>query len=202
MEERRDDGSEVPQPVSLSDERVADLLASSSPEAIEMLYERYGRLAYSLAFRVLNDGHAAEDVVQEAFLSMWRRSTTYRAQRGSVRTWVCSIVHNRALDRLRGRSGRARLDLPLEKASSQASMSDTWELVSADLERDHLRRALGDLPAEQRQTIELAYYGGYSQSEISDLMRVPLGTVKGRTRMALRKLRAVVEGEGLGMVTP
>ena len=186
--------------MSLSDEQVAALLASSSPEAIEMLYERYGRLAYSLAFRVLNDGHAAEDVVQDAFLSMWRRSTTYQPDRGSLRTWVCAIVHNRALDRLRGRSGRARLDLPLETASTQPAVSDTWEMVSAGLERDHIRGALGDLPAEQRQTIELAYYGGYSQTEISDLMRVPLGTVKGRTRIALRKLRGVLEGEGLGLV--
>ena len=187
--------------MSLSDERIAELLAASSPVAIEMLYERYGRLAYSLAFRVLNDGHAAEDVVQDAFVSMWRRGSTYRPDRGSLRSWTCAIVHNRALDRLRGRSGRARLDLPLERASARDTVPDTWETVAAELERDHIRQALEDLPVEQRQTIELAYYSGYSQREISSLMQVPLGTVKGRTRMALRKLRALVEEEGLGLAT-
>jgi RNA polymerase sigma-70 factor, ECF subfamily len=184
--------------VTSTDEEVVALLAGGDPQAIEMLYERYGRLAYSLAFRVLGDGAAAEDVVQEAFLSVWRRSSTFEAARGSLRTWLCSIVHHRALDRLRGRSGRARFDLALDHATTQPAVSDTWEVVAESLERDQIRTALGDLPAEQRQTIELAYYGGYSQSEISDLMRVPLGTVKGRTRMALRKLRGALETRGVG----
>lgn len=180
-----------------SDERVIDLIAQASPEGIEMLYDRYGRLAYTLALRVLGDAAAAEDVVQEAFLAVWRRAASYRPERGSLRTWVCSIVHHRAIDRLRGRSGRARLDLSLDKAPPDVALSDTWETVAADLERDHIRRALGELPDEQRRTIELAYYAGYSQSEISSLMSVPLGTVKGRTRMALRRLRSSLERQGL-----
>jgi RNA polymerase sigma-70 factor (ECF subfamily) len=184
--------------VTSADEQVVTLLAGGDPQAIEMLYERYGRLAYSLAFRVLGDAAAAEDVVQEAFLSVWRRSSTFEPARGSLRTWLCSIVHHRALDRLRGRSGRARFDLALDHATTETAVSDTWEVVAQALERDQIRTALGDLPAEQRQTIELAYYGGYSQSEISDLMRVPLGTVKGRTRMALRKLRGALETRGVG----
>ncbi len=162
-----------------------------------MLYDRYGRLAYTLALRVLGDTGAAEDVVQEAFLSIWRRAASYRQERGSLRTWVCSIVHHRAIDRLRGRSGRARLDLSLDKGPPEAALSDTWETVAADLERGHIRQALNELPDEQRKTIELAYYAGYSQSEISSLMSVPLGTVKGRTRMALRKLRSSLEHQGL-----
>ena len=171
-----------------------DLLTRAEPEGIEMLYDRYSGLAYTLAYRVLNDAGAAEDVVQEAFLSIWRRASTYRSDRGSLRTWVCSIVHHRALDRLRGRSGRARQDVALEHAPVEAtSVSDTWDRVAEELQRDEVRAALGNLSMEQRETIELAYFGGYSQTEISDLMRVPLGTVKGRTRLALRKLRGVLE---------
>jgi RNA polymerase sigma-70 factor (ECF subfamily) len=180
--------------VSDADTRMLDLLTRAEPEGIEMLYDKYSGLAYTLAFRVLNDAGAAEDVVQEAFLSIWRRASTYRSDRGSLRTWVCSIVHHRALDRLRGRSGRARQDVALEHAPVEAtSVSDTWDRVAEELQRDEVRVALGNLSMEQRETIELAYFGGYSQTEISDLMRVPLGTVKGRTRLALRKLRGVLE---------
>ncbi|TMC48811.1 MAG: sigma-70 family RNA polymerase sigma factor [Chloroflexi bacterium] len=177
-----------------SDERILELLGQASPEGIELLYDRYGALAFTLARRVLDDEAAAEDVVQESFLSIWRRSATFDPRRGSLRTWVCSIVRHRALDRLRGRSGRARHDLPLELAVEHTSISDTWDQVSEQLERDAVRRALGELSPEQRQTLELAYYGGYSQSDISSLMAVPLGTVKGRTRLALRRLRQVLEG--------
>jgi len=177
-----------------SDDRMLDLLARAEPEGVEMLYDCYSALAYTLAFRVLNDAGAAEDVVQEAFLSVWRRASTYRSDRGSLRTWVCSIVHHRALDRLRGRAGRARQDLALEHAPiAVTSVSDTWDQVVEVLEREQLKTALSELSMEQRETIELAYYGGYSQTEISDLMQVPLGTVKGRTRLALRKLRGLLE---------
>ena len=188
--------------VTGSDDRVLTLLSEERPEAMEVLYDRYGGLAYSLAYRVLQDSAAAEDVVQEAFLSIWRRAETYRPERGSLRTWLCSIVHHRALDRLRGRAGRARSDVPLEAQHAGADIPDTWETVSLEIERDHVRSALVELPADQRQTIELAYYGGYSQSEISGLLGVPLGTVKGRTRAALRRLRSALEGRGLGEVTP
>jgi RNA polymerase sigma-70 factor (ECF subfamily) len=115
---------------------------------------------------------------------------------------VCSIVHHRAIDRLRGRSGRARLDLSLDRAPPEIARSDTWETVAADLERGHIRSALAALPDEQRRTLELAYYAGYTQSEISSLMDVPLGTVKGRTRMALRRLRSVLERQGMEWSVP
>jgi RNA polymerase sigma-70 factor (ECF subfamily) len=180
--------------VTITDEQIVDLLGQGAPEGIEMLFDRYGRLAYSLAVRILGDAAAAEDVVQEAFLSVWRRSTTYRPERGSLRTWVCSIVHNRAIDGLRGRAGRVRQDLPLDAAHALEGIGDAWDDVAVELERQDIRRLLERLPVEQRQTLELAYYGGYSQTEISTLQRVPLGTVKGRTRMALRKLRDALEG--------
>ena len=179
-----------------SDDRILELITSSDPEGIAQLYDRYGRLAFTLAFRVLNDQGAAEDVVQEAFLSVWRRGSTYRADRGSLRTWVCSIVHHRALDRLRGRSGKARQELPIESASPETSFGDTWDQVAQSLERDQVGRALAELPADQRETIELAYFSGYSQSEISELLKIPLGTVKGRTRIGLKKLRATLESRG------
>ncbi|MBJ7594858.1 MAG: sigma-70 family RNA polymerase sigma factor [Candidatus Dormibacteraeota bacterium] len=180
--------------VNVSDDKMLDLLARAEPEGIEMLYDRYSGLAYTLALRVVNDSATAEDVVQEAFLSIWRRASTYRSDRGSLRTWVCSIVHHRALDRLRGRAGRARHDVALEHAPIEAtSVSDTWDQVADEIERAEIRTALTELSVEQRETIELAYFGGYSQTEISELMHVPLGTVKGRTRLALRKLRGVLE---------
>lgn len=187
--------------MTLTDERVIDLIQSSSPEGIEVLYDRYGRLAHSLALRVLGDPGAAEDVVQESFLAIWRRASTFQHDRGSLRTWVCSIVHHRSLDRLRGRSGRVRQELPIESAPQSSNLGDTWDAVAMDLEREEIRRVLDDLPAEQRQTIELAYFGGYSQSEIAQLMGVPLGTVKGRTRMALRKLRDRLEARGVTWTT-
>ncbi|GAC1339938.1 MAG: sigma-70 family RNA polymerase sigma factor [Candidatus Dormibacteria bacterium] len=182
--------------VASSEEGLVELLANEDPVGIEQLYDRYGRLAYSLAYRVLNDEGAAEDVVQEAFLSVWRRAATYRADKGSLRTWVCSIVQHRALDRLRGRAGRARQDLPIEHAAPETDFSDTWDQVAEHLERDQILQALSSLTDDQRQTIELAYYGGYSQSEISSLLRIPLGTVKGRTRSALRHLRESLESRG------
>jgi len=183
--------------VSSVDENILDLLGSGAPEGMELLYDTYGRLAYTLAYRVLNDEGAAEDAVQEAFLSIWRKGSTYRRDRGSLRTWVCSIVHHRAVDRLRGRSGRARQDIPIDLAPPETSMSDTWDKVAVELEREQIRRALTELSGEQRETLELAYFGGYSQTEISTMMHVPLGTVKGRTRLALRKLRGLLEGQGV-----
>lgn len=183
-----------------TDEPAIEGLALATPQAIETLYDRYGRLAYTLAYRIVSDEGAAQDVVQEAFLAVWRRGSTYDPSRGSVRSWLCSIVRNRALDRLRGRSGRAREDLCLEAAHAQTSSSDTWEEVVAGLEREHVKTALGELPPEQRQTIELAYFKGYTQTEISAVMGVPLGTVKGRTRLALVKLREALADRGLESV--
>ena len=179
-----------------ADDGLLELLANEDPAGVEQLYDRYGRLAYSLAFRVLNDEGAAEDVVQEAFLSVWRRAATYRADKGSIRTWVCSIVQHRALDRLRGRAGRARQDLPLEHAAPETGFSDTWDQVAEHLQRDQITQAMSTLNDDQRQTIELAYYGGYTQTEISSLLSIPLGTVKGRTRSGLRHLREALESHG------
>ena len=179
-----------------TDEAVVELVARGAPEAFEALYDRYSKLAYTVAMRVLSDAAAAEDVVQEAFLAVWRRSATYRPERGSLRTWICTIVRNRAIDVLRGESGRARYELSLEDSREEPSLSDTWTEVVADLSRERIREALRQLPVEQRQTLELAYWSGMSQTEIGRAMSVPLGTVKGRARLALSKLREVLQGKG------
>jgi RNA polymerase sigma-70 factor (ECF subfamily) len=143
-----------------------------------------------VALRILSDRGAAEDVVQEAFLAVWRRGFTFQTGRGSLRSWICTIVRNRAIDRLRGDRHRTRLDTPMEGESIEPLTTDPWAAVALELSGEEVRKALAELPAEQRQTIELAYYGGYSQSEIAAAMEVPLGTVKGRVRIALDKLRA------------
>jgi RNA polymerase sigma-70 factor (ECF subfamily) len=176
-----------------SDERAVELIAMGSPQGIEILYDRHGALAYGLAVRVLDDAGAAEDVVQEVFLSLWRGGAAgYRPERGNVRSWLCTVVRNRSIDRLRGRSGRTRQELPIDHVREDASGNDTWTEVVAELDREHVRRALDTLPSEQRTTIELAYFGGLSQSEIGSTMGVPLGTVKGRIRLGLRALRSVL----------
>jgi RNA polymerase sigma-70 factor, ECF subfamily len=187
--------------MTISDERAMELIALRSSQGIEVLYDRYGALAFSLAARILGDTGAAEDAVQEAFLSLWRGASTYRPERGNVRSWLCTTVRNRSIDRLRGRSGRTREEVPIEHVREDATANDTWNEVVAELDRAHVRRALQQLPAEQRTTIEMAYFGGYTQSEISSRMQVPLGTVKGRTRLALRALRSVLGEWGVEQLT-
>ena len=159
-----------------------------SSESVAALYETYGTLAFTLAYRIVGDRGTAEEVVQEAFVAMWRNAARYDRDRGSVRTWLCQIVRNRALDRLRGTSRRARQHASLEELTSLAGPSD---VVADAVERDEARRvaaAVAALPHGQRQAIELAYYAGCTQSEIARLTALPLGTIKGRTRTAMRAL--------------
>lgn len=180
------------------DQRIAELLAVRDPVAVERLYDRYGHLAFSLAQRVLGDPAAAEDVVQDAFVSVWRNAASYDPGRAGLRTWLLTIVHRRALDRLRGTRGRSRRDLPLEAAARESGDGEAgFEAVLNALDGEAVRRALASLPEEQRQAIELAYWSGLSQSEISARLGVPLGTVKGRTRLALRRLRTLLSGVGV-----
>jgi RNA polymerase sigma-70 factor, ECF subfamily len=180
--------------VDHSEPGILEQVGQGSPEAFEALYDRYARLAYSVAMRVLSDEGAAEDVVQEAFLSIWRRAISYRPERGSIRSWICSIVRNRAIDRLRNETAPGRAALFLEDTPDVPALSDTWSEVVAELSRKEIRDAIDLLPLEQRQTIELAYWCGMSQREISDAMHVPVGTVKGRARLALVKLRDALHG--------
>ena len=163
---------------------------ASTPESAASLYDQYGSLAFSLAYRIVQDRGTAEEVVQDAFLAIWRNADRYDPRRGSMRTWLCRIVRNRALDRLRGTSGRQRGQQSLEQLTSLATSED---VVSDVLRREETRcvaAALAALPTGQRDAIELAYYAGHSQSEIASMTATPLGTVKGRTRAAMRALAA------------
>ena len=172
------------------DNALIEALAGRDLSALSALYDRYGRVSYTLAYRILGEPETAEDVVQDAFLAAWRGAGTFRRERGNVRSWLLSIVHHRAVDVLRRRT--AFRPAPLEAAADAASDADTADEAARNVERGSVRAALGTLPEAQRRTIELAYFGGYTQSELAELMGVPLGTVKGRMRIGLQKMRRVL----------
>ena len=172
-------------------------MAAGSQDALAQLYDRYAGLAYGIALRVLGDPGRAEDAVQEAFLNVWNRAAAFDPARGSLRSWLLTAVRNRSIDYLRGRGAHERREQDLEPVAATIGAQDPWHEVSLKLERDAVREALASLPPEQRQAVELAYFGGYSQTEIADMTRVPLGTVKGRMRLALEKLSSYLRGRGL-----
>lgn len=182
---------------AVSDEQLLLAIRERDESAVAALYDRYGGLAFGLSFRILNDRNAAEEVVQDAFLSVWRHAVSFEVGRGSVRTWLLSIVHHRAIDRLRGTAGRARQDAPLEDYEHALSVEDPWREVSLGVQRDVLQRSLNTLPREQRLVIEMAYFSGYTQQEIATTMDIPVGTVKGRLRIGLRKMRVLLSGTGV-----
>jgi RNA polymerase sigma-70 factor (ECF subfamily) len=189
-------GSEAPG--GLADADLVAQLASGSEDALAELYNRYGGLAYAVALRVLGDPGRAEDAVQETFLKIWHHAASFDSGRGSLRTWLLASVRNRSIDYLRGRGAHERQELELQPATAAAGpRDDPWREVSLSLERNAVREAMGSLPVEQRQAIELAYFAGYSQREIADMTRVPLGTVKGRMRLGLEKLNSYLQGRGL-----
>lgn len=148
--------------------------------------------------RVLGDPARAEDAVQDAFLNVWNRASSFDAARGSLRAWLLTTVRNRCIDYLRGRGSHERREEELEPdAGDSQSRSDPWREVALSLERGAVRDAMASLPSEQRQVVEMAYFGGYSHSEIADMTGVPLGTVKGRMRLALEKMSSYLRGRGL-----
>ncbi|HZP95374.1 MAG TPA: sigma-70 family RNA polymerase sigma factor [Candidatus Limnocylindria bacterium] len=174
-----------------SDDTLITALAGRDLGALAALYDRYGRIAYALAYRILGEPEAAEDVVHDGFISAWRGATSYRSERGNVRGWLLSIVHHRAVDVLRRKT--TFRPAPLEAAEHRAADDDTAEEATRNVEHASVRAALEALPPAQRRTIELAYFGGYTHVELADLMGVPLGTVKGRMRIGLQKLRRALE---------
>jgi len=182
----------------LADEELMPLIGEKDPEAFEVFYDRHGGVAYSLAYRIVGEKAAAEDVTQEVFISIWKSGARFDRARGSVRSWMLSIVRNRAIDALRSRAGKAPKlsfddDAILEQRPSEQLTDDEAMRHETTAE---LRGALGELPGEQSKVIELAYFGGFSQSEISRMLGVPLGTVKGRMRLGLEKIRGEL-AEGL-----
>jgi RNA polymerase sigma-70 factor (ECF subfamily) len=176
----------------LADEDLMPLMARKDAAAFEVYYDRHGGAAYSLAHRIVGDPQAAEDVTQEAFLSIWRSRARYDSTRGSVRAWTLGIVRNRAIDALRREGGRApKLDLDDEAALERKEAPERTEAEALRRETARqVRGALGALPSEQSQVIELAYFGGFTHSEIARMLEMPLGTVKGRMRLGLEKIRA------------
>jgi RNA polymerase sigma-70 factor (ECF subfamily) len=174
----------------LADEEVMQLVQQADPRAFELLYDRHGGAAFSLAYRMTGDRSGAEDVAQEAFLSIWRSRLRYQPERGSVRTWVLGIVHNRAIDALRRNVVHERRRSPIEGIEERQEAPELTDVEAARREEArHVRTALDSLPDDQRHTIELAYFGGFSHSQIADMLDTPIGTVKGRMRLGLEKLR-------------
>jgi RNA polymerase sigma-70 factor (ECF subfamily) len=175
----------------LADEELMPWIAKKDPEAFEVFYDRHGGAAYSLAYRILGDRTGAEDCIQEAFISIWRSGARFDRTRGSVRSWTLSIVRNRAIDALRSKAGKAPKLTFDDDAILEARPAEehTEAEVLAQETADEVRGALSQLPGEQSKVIELAYFGGFSQSEIAGMLNVPLGTVKGRMRLGLEKIR-------------
>jgi RNA polymerase sigma-70 factor, ECF subfamily len=183
-----------------TDDQLLAALAQRDLNALEELYDRYSKVAYSLAYRIVGDRGNAEDVVQDAFLSVWRQAGTYKRDRGAARTWLMSIVHHRSIDRLRSGASSSNT-MPydeLPESSEETTKPSIWQLAWNNVRGDMIRRALERLPVEQKKSIELAYFSGYTQAEIAELMGVPLGTVKGRMRIGLQKLRTMLEGLEIG----
>ena len=182
----------------MADEELMARVADGDPAAFGVIYDRHSTAAYSLAYRIAGRKTTADDVVQEAFLSLWRSAERYDQGRGSVRTFILGIVHNRSIDGLRRATvhdSRRASDEGIAERFAAPDRTDA-EVARRD-EAATVRHALSELPGDQQRVIELAYFGGFSQSEIADMLEAPLGTIKGRMRLGLEKLRASL-GEEAG----
>jgi RNA polymerase sigma-70 factor (ECF subfamily) len=178
----------------LSDEALVALAARSEQTALAELYDRYGRPAYGLALRILRDEALAEDAVQEAFLTLWRTASRFVPEKGKASTWILTLVHRRAVDTVR-REQRRRTD-SLEQTPEPASGGGPDEEAWLRLQRESVQAALRQLPDQQREALELAYYGGFTQSELAERLGQPLGTIKSRMFMGLSRLRELL-GESM-----
>lgn len=179
-------------------------------QAFEALYDRYSRLVFSTAYRVLGDAHSAEDVVQDVFVRLWRTPERYVEERGRFLGWMLSVTRNRAIDEVRSRRRRPLNESQVGNPDDPGSLSDDTPSEAADRamagaelvdQREMVRDALADLPEEQRLAIELAYYGGLTQAEIAERLATPLGTVKTRIRLGMQKMRLALEGR-VGVLEP
>ena len=176
----------------LSDEALVALVARGDEDALAELYDRVGRVAYGLALRVLRDERHAEDAVQEAFLQVWRSAATFRAERAKASTWILTLVHRRAVDLVR-REERRQADPLTDDSALGEAPEDTEEAAWLRFERERVQLALKQLPDVQREALELAYYGGFSQSELAERLGVPLGTIKSRMFAGLARLRELLD---------
>jgi RNA polymerase sigma-70 factor, ECF subfamily len=187
-------------PRRLADEDLMLLVREGNADAFEVVFDRHANVAFSLAYRMCGSSARAEDVVQEAFLSLWRTGVRYDRARGSVRSWVLSAVHNRAIDALRREAPSGSREVFDERLIER--LRSPYETAAEAERRDDARRvqsALEELPTDQRRVIELAYFGGFSHGQIAEMLDLPAGTVKGRMRLGLSKLRFLL-GETAGAI--
>ena len=183
-------------PADAVDQACLKRIAGGQLDALEELYDRYRSMAYSISLRITADATLAEDVVQDAFLGAWRNAERYAAGRGSVKTWLLSIVHHRAVDAVRRRRPTTELPGHEQVPPLALTLPDVWPEVSAGLDREAVRAALDGLSDVQRHAIELAYFRGLTQQEISERTDTPLGTVKSRMRLGLLAMRRTLVGDG------
>src|ERR671936_2333635 len=180
----------------LSDEAVVAMLARSDESALAELYDRFGRVAYGMALRVLRDEKLAEDAVHEGFLAAWRNADRFMPERAKASTWVLTLVHRRAVDLVRREERRRAEPLPetTEPAPSGSAEDDAW----LRFERERVQAALKRLPDQQREALELAYYGGFTQTELAERLGQPVGTIKSRMFAGLARLRELLAEPGPG----
>jgi RNA polymerase sigma factor (sigma-70 family) len=171
------------------DQLLAERLRSGDREALGMLYDRYASVAMGVAVRVVSDRELAEDLVHDAYVAVWQKIDRFDPSRGSLRSWLLTIVRNRAIDRLRGTRPSIEVGEADEQSLLRTGANPTWEATVQRRSAAELREALAQLPDEQRQAVELAYFGGRTYREIAVLTGVPQGTANGRLRLALAKLR-------------
>jgi RNA polymerase sigma-70 factor (ECF subfamily) len=200
---------QAPPREQMSDEDILRAISQGEEWAMELLYTRYHRYAYSLAYRILEESAASEDIVQEVFLSIWRKAASYQRQYGSVHSWLQAIVHNRAIDRVRSAAYREQQWKSLQRDEREeergregeqdpaSEQPDVWEEAWQRERSLLIRQALASLPREQRQVIEESYFEGRTHFEIAQRCNLPLGTVKGRMRLGLQKMRRYLEEHGL-----
>ena len=183
-----------------SDEALLNAIAGGAVWAMDSLYQRYSRILYSLAYRMVADHQVAEDLLQDAFLAVWRRAATYSPQSGAARSWLISIMHHRTIDYLRRVRRRSTIqEAPLEELELNESTAhpDVWDSAWQSVKSSHVRAALMQIPTEQRLVIELAYFQGWTHTEIAAGTQIPLGTIKARMRLGLLHLKKVLTLMGI-----
>jgi RNA polymerase sigma factor (sigma-70 family) len=179
-----------------ADRAVLALVAAGQLDSLQDLYDKYRTMAYSIALRITSDASLSEDVVQDAFLGAWRNAGRYVEGKGSVKTWLLSIVHHRAVDAVRRRKPTVELPEREDVPPPAMTLPDVWPEVAGNLDREEIVAALTSLSEVQREALELAYFGGLTQQEIAVRTGTPLGTVKSRVRLGLLAMRRALVGDG------
>jgi RNA polymerase sigma-70 factor, ECF subfamily len=178
-----------------ADLKLLERIADGDAEALGELYDRYGRVAFGVLYRMLPAPEVVEEVVQDAFHAVWRQARSYRPDRGAVRTWLLAICRNAAIDWRRTKGKRAEREIGMDAAADLIADAKVDERIADKLRAERVRTAVAELPQDQRQVLALAFWGGYSQSEIAARTNTPLGTVKSRVRLGMTKLRERLRDE-------